>query len=102
MFPLTVIPGTNICGRVFASELVAVNDGEYSTSLNVPLDGVPITADGLEHEVSAGTDAFGNFELRDVPAGRFFVHIDGRTATNSVPEGAFYPLVGKAWTSVPG
>ncbi|MCI0635017.1 MAG: DUF6531 domain-containing protein, partial [Actinobacteria bacterium] len=36
------------------------------------------------------------------PAGRFFVHVDGRTATNGVPPGTYYPFVGKAWESIPG
>ena len=30
------------------------------------------------------------------------MHIDGRTATNSVPAGSYYPSVGKAWDPVPG
>src|SRR6185295_11957048 len=43
------------------------------------------------------------------PAGRFFVHVDGRTVTNGIPnadllwsERAYYPFIGKAWEAVPG
>jgi len=36
------------------------------------------------------TDAFGNFELTDVPVGNVKVAIDGRTATNA-PTGIFFP-----------
>ena len=92
-------PGTHICGRVFASELAPSEDG--AMDLNTPLAGVRITVDGLD-EAFAVTDALGNFRLEDAPAGRFFVHIDGTAATNDVPEGAYYPRVGKAWVSSPG
>lgn len=90
---LTTLPGTAICGRVFASEL---GDG----GVNVPLEGVTITVDGMESELFALTDSKGNFRLEPAPAGRFFVHINGQTATNPVPKGAYYPFVGKAWESV--
>jgi cysteine-rich repeat protein len=96
---LTALPGTAVCGRVFASELAA---GDSDMSLNVPLAGVTITVDGMEEELWTVTDALGNFRLEPAPAGRFFVHIDGRTATAELPEGAYYPFVGKAWESVPG
>ena len=95
---LTVVPGTSVCGRVFASEL-AVNSS--NVSLNTPLGGVTITVDGAEDMLRTTTDSSGNFCLDPAPAGRFFVHIDGRTATNGVPNGAYYPFVGKAWVSVP-
>ena len=37
------------------------------------------------------------------PAGRFFVHIDGRTSPLSAwPSGAYYPNIGKAWTAIGG
>ncbi len=95
---LTVVPGTSVFGRVFASELVP----GAGTSINVPLAGVMITVDGREDTLKTTTDSMGNFLLDPCPAGRFFVHIDGRTATNGVPEGAYYPFVGKAWKSTPG
>ena len=94
---LTVVPGTSVVGRVFASEIVNISGG----SMNVPLAGVRITVDGAESVMFADTDAMGNFRLDPAPAGRFFVHIDGRTATNGVPAGAYYPYVGKPWESVP-
>ncbi len=101
---LTVVPGTRVAGRVFASELVPGNAGQQ---VNFPLEGVIITVDGLEETLRATTDAQGNFRLDPAPAGSFFVHIDGRTAVNTPvptrwPEGPYYPTVGKAWQSVPG
>ena len=96
---LTTLPNTRVCGRVFASELVP---GDAGTSLNVPLSGVTITVDGMEDTLRAVTDGMGDFCLDPAPAGRFFVHIDGRTATVGVPPGAYYPFVGKAWESVAG
>jgi len=94
---LTLVPGTAVTGRVFASEL-APGGG----SMNVPLEGVTITVDGLDPaSASATTDAMGNFRLEPAPAGRFFVHVDGRTATNGVPAGSYYPFVGKAWDARP-
>ena len=87
------MPGTAVCGRVFASELDGTN--------NVPLEGVTITVDGAEATMRALTDDMGNFRLDPAPAGRFFVHVDGRTATG-VPAGDYYPFVGKPWSSVPG
>jgi Leucine-rich repeat (LRR) protein len=94
---LTTEANTSVCGRVFASEL-AVNT-RSGQSLDVPLEGVTITVDGMEATLRTGTDASGNFCLTPAPAGRFFVHIDGRTATNGVSAGAYYPFVGKAWES---
>ena len=96
---LTTLPNTVVCGRVFASELAT---GDNGTSVNVPLDGAAITVDGMEDTLRAVTDAMGDFCLDPAPAGRFFVHIDGSAATNQVPEGAYYPFVGKSWESVPG
>ncbi|MFG0244850.1 MAG: Ig-like domain-containing protein, partial [Phycisphaerales bacterium JB052] len=96
---LTEIPGTAVCGRVFASEL----DDDGITSVDVPLAGVTITVDGREDELFAITDEMGNFRLEPAPVGRFFVHIDGRTSTNAdIPDGAYYPFVGKVFKSVAG
>ncbi|MEZ4731122.1 MAG: Ig-like domain-containing protein [Caldilineaceae bacterium] len=96
---LTVVPGTAVCGRVFASQLDVTASG---VAVNTPLQGATITVDGMADTLHAVTDANGNFCLDPAPAGRFFVHVDGRTATNGVPAGAYYPYVGKAWVSTPG
>jgi RHS repeat-associated protein len=95
---ITTLPGTIVCGRVFASELAAMGGG----SVNQPLAGVIVTVDGQEPTMRAVTDELGDFRLDPAPAGRFFVHIDGRSATAEVPAGAYYPVVGKAWEAVPG
>ncbi|MCI0541732.1 MAG: DUF6531 domain-containing protein [Verrucomicrobiales bacterium] len=100
---VTAMPGTAVCGRVFASQLVRAGNGVQS--VNVPLQGVTITVDGREETMRAVTDQNGDFRLEPAPAGRFFVHIDGRTATNATPttkfpEGPYYPFVNKAWESV--
>ena len=91
---LTSIAGTTVCGHILASELS--DDGT-----NVALEGVTITVDGREADLWTTTDANGDFCLSDVPGGRFFVHINGRTATNA-PPGFYYPVVGKPWQSRPG
>lgn len=92
---LTTLTGTAVVGRVFASEL---GDG----GVNTPLVGVVISVDGLETTLRTTTDAMGNFRLDPAPVGEFFVHIDGRAATNDVPVGAYYPIVGKKWESRAG
>ncbi|MBI3783118.1 MAG: Ig-like domain-containing protein, partial [Deltaproteobacteria bacterium] len=93
------IPNTVVFGRVFASELASAPGGG---SVNRPLAGVTISVDGAEQTMRAVTDAMGDFRLDPAPAGRFFVTIDGRTSTDSVPAGAYYPFVGKAWESIAG
>lgn len=93
---LTMVPGTSVCGQVYASERAA-----GSTS-DVPLEGATITVDGMESTLQTTTDATGRFCLDPAPAGRFFAHVDGRTATNNVPAGAYYPYVGKPWHARPG
>ncbi len=92
---LTTLPGTAVVGRVFASQL---GDG----GVNTPLAGVVVSVDGLETTLRTTTDAMGNFRLEPAPVGEFFVHIDGRAATNGVPIGAYYPFVGKKWESKAG
>lgn len=90
------LPGTAVVGRVFASE--PAPDGT-----DLPLAGVTITVDGAEESVRTVTDATGAFRLEPAPAGRFFVHVDGRTAAGSEwPSGAYYPVVGKAWQAEVG
>ncbi|MCC7374513.1 MAG: Ig-like domain-containing protein [Verrucomicrobiales bacterium] len=90
------LPTAGVEGHVFASERNA--DGS-----NLPLVGVTITVDGMEETLRTTTDATGFFRLTPCPAGRFFVHVDGRTAVGSQwPGGAYYPFVGKAWEASPG
>ena len=89
-------PATAVSGHVYASERNP--DGS-----NRPLSGVTISVDGAEELIRTTTDAQGFFQLNECPTGRFFVHIDGRTAAGSAwPAGAYYPFVGKAWETTPG
>src|SRR5206468_2660066 len=87
--------------NVFASDQI---QGTNSTNfINRPLAGVTITVDGREQDLRAVTDTNGFFRLEPVPPGQFFVHIDGRTATNSHwPTGSYYPVVGKQWEAAAG
>ncbi|MCI0539531.1 MAG: Ig-like domain-containing protein, partial [Verrucomicrobiales bacterium] len=90
------LPGTAVIGHVFASEKNA--DGS-----NRPLRGAIVTVDGAEESLRTETDESGFFKLEPSPAGRFFVHVDGRTAVGSSwPIGAYYPFVGKAWQAAAG
>ena len=72
-----------------ASELVPGQD-TGTNALNKPLGGVTITVDGLEQTLRTTTDAMGNFTLSPVPAGRFFVHIDGRTVAVDLPDSSTF------------
>ncbi|MCC6235503.1 MAG: hypothetical protein IT580_22895, partial [Verrucomicrobiales bacterium] len=95
-FGATGLRNTAIVGKVFASE-------KNPDGSNRPLAGVTVTVDGAEETLRATTDAAGVFQLMPSPAGRFFVHVDGRTALGSQwPGGAYYPVVGKAWETVAG
>ncbi len=105
---LTPIAGTAIIGRVFRSDL---KPGEVSKDniVEMPLAGVQIEVIGQEQDIRTRTDAMGNFRLDPSPAGRFFVRIDGRTATNGVrdanlpwSERDYYPAIEKAWEAVAG
>ena len=102
---LTAVQGTAVIGTVFASDQVpGSNPNDF---VNRPLRGVTITVDGMEESMRAVTDSNGFFRLQPVPAGQFFVHIDGRTLTNVAagiryPDLAYYPFVGKAWSAAPG
>ncbi|MEQ9410094.1 MAG: Ig-like domain-containing protein [Fuerstiella sp.] len=86
--PLTRIPGTNVFG--FVKDSVT---GE-------PIEGATIRVDAFP-EANVVTDENGRFELVDMPAPEFFVHIDGSTST-SAAAGFVYPNVGKPFHSVPG
>ena len=85
---LTPIPGTDVFGFV------------KDSSTGEPIVGATIRVDSLPDK-SATTDINGRFELQDMPAPDFFVHVDGTTATN-LPDGFVYPNVGKPFHSVPG
>ena len=90
------LAGTAIRGRVFASE-------KGAGGADVPLAGVTITVDGLEETLRTKTAADGSFTLVPCPSGRFFVNVDGRTIPGSQwPNGAYYPVIGKAWEAVVG
>lgn len=90
------VAATAVIGRVFAAEKLP--DGS-----NRPLPNTTITVNGAEESLRTTTDASGFFRLEPAPAGRFFVHVDGRTAQGSHwPGGAYYPYVGKAWEAVAG
>ena len=97
---LASVSNTAVCGRVFSSDLVMARGS--SSLVNQPLEGVTITVDGMEDTLFTVTDAMGNFRLETAPAGRFFVHVDGRTVSQNLPPGAYFPFVGKTWTSVAG
>jgi hypothetical protein len=92
---LTPVFGTAVIGYLFAAQ---PEDGSGANVINHPLEGVVVSVDGSDQDLRAVTDANGFFKLEPVPAGRFFVKIDGRTAKESTyPDGAYYPYVGKAW-----
>ncbi len=94
--------GTAVHGRVLASDPVP-DPAQPGKFLNRPLAGVRITVDGREEDLFAVTDANGEFLLHPAPLGRFFVHVDGRTAVGSQwPLGAYYPYIGKAWETQAG
>ena len=96
----SAVVGTAVIGHVFASE--RVSDG-HGGQVNQPLANVTISVDGAEETLRTTTDANGFFKLSPAPVGRFFVHVDGRTAIGSQwPTGAYYPFVGKAWNAVAG
>ncbi|MBX3747825.1 MAG: Ig-like domain-containing protein [Verrucomicrobiae bacterium] len=97
---ITPVGDTGVIGHVFASEPVPDGAGGFRDQ---PLVNVTVTVDGAEETLRTTTDATGFFRLQPAPAGRFFVRIDGRTATDSAwPNGAYYPVVGKAWDALPG
>lgn len=92
--PLTRINGTNVFGYVYDSY------NKNPDGSNIPIVGATIRVDAFP-QANAVTDANGFFELRDMPAPEFFVHIDGTTAVNA-PAGTIYPSVGKPFHSIPG
>ncbi|MCP5517327.1 MAG: Ig-like domain-containing protein [Verrucomicrobiales bacterium] len=97
---VTPVGATAVVGHVFASDPVSDGQGGF---VNRPLENAIITVDGAEETLRTVTDADGFFRLEPAPAGRFFVHVDGRTALGSDwPDGAYYPFVGKAWEAVAG
>ena len=98
-YSVTPVPATAVAGHIFAAERVMSN----GALTNLPLRGVRVTVDGQEETLFTTTDASGFFKLKPCPAGRFFVHVDGRTSPMSqYPDGDYYPFVGKAWDAVAG
>ncbi|MFV2069587.1 MAG: Ig-like domain-containing protein, partial [Pirellulales bacterium] len=102
--PLTRLANTNLFGYVYDSFR------RNSDGTNVPLVGATIRVDAFP-EANAVTDENGRFELVDMPAPEFFVHIDGSTTTQLKIDGELvdidrnemtYPSVGKPLYSVPG
>jgi len=92
---ITALANTGVVGRVFGVSIGT------TPATPTPLAGVTITVDGAEQTLRTTTAADGSFALTPAPAGRFFVLIDGRTATNA-PANGYYAYVGKAWAGVPG
>lgn len=92
---VTPIEGTAVCGRVFASEF----DGD-DPPVDDPLVGVEIRVEGTD--LITTTNEMGNFRLEPAPAGRVFVVIDGKTASNPLPIDGYYPTVGKAFETSAG
>ena len=93
--PITAVDHTAITGHLYASE-------PGPGGANVPLVGVFISVVGSEN-INTHTAADGSFVLSPCPVGRFFVEVDGHTATASnFPNGDFYPDVQKAWQAVAG
>ncbi|MCC5808242.1 MAG: dockerin type I repeat-containing protein [Opitutales bacterium] len=89
------VANTGVVGTVYAAAPDA--NGE-----NVPLQGVILEVIGDEERTRTTTGADGRFHLTPVPAGRFFVNIDGRPITGGYPNNGYYPFIGKAWTAVAG
>jgi len=92
---ITPLATVGVVGRVFG---VPVG---VSSATPVPLEGVTISVDGAEQTLRTTSGADGRFTLTPAPAGKFFVLIDGRTATGSGASG-YYAFVGKAWEGVAG
>lgn len=89
------VVNTGMVGTVFASKT-------NSEGANVPLQGVVVEVVGDEENTRTTTNAAGEFELTPVPAGKFFVNVDGRPVTGGFPDAGYYPFIGKAWTAVAG
>ncbi|MEX0325925.1 MAG: dockerin type I domain-containing protein [Puniceicoccaceae bacterium] len=92
---VTPVPSTGVIGTVYTSATDELGN-------NVPLQGVIIEIVGDEENSRTVTAADGTFRLEPVPAGRFFVNIDGRMVTGQYPDGAYYPFVGKTWEAIAG
>ena len=91
---LASVEGTRVCGRVLAAAPTG--------SSEEPLVDVTLSVDGAASTFNATTDTAGNFCLDPAPSTPFFGRVDGRTTTNSVPAGAYYPEVVESWQPVAG
>ena len=92
---VTPVPRTGMVGRVLAAEKDAQGNDK-------PLAGVIIHVVGAEETTRTTTAADGRFTLTPVPAGDFFVEVDGRPVTGQFPTGGYYAFVNKVWTAVAG
>lgn len=92
---ISKVTGTAVIGHVYAA-------AKSTQGTNVPLKGVIIEVVGDEENTRTTTGSDGSFMLEDVPAGRFFVNIDGRPVSGQYPDGGYYPFVGKAWDAMAG
>lgn len=92
---VTPVPRTGMVGRVLAAKQNAVG-------ADVPLAGVIIQVVGAEETIRTTTAADGGFTLTPVPAGQFFVEVDGRPVTGQFPNGGYYAFVNKVWVAVAG
>ncbi|MBK8097014.1 MAG: Ig-like domain-containing protein [Planctomycetes bacterium] len=89
----TRVPGSELCGRVFAAD-------PQDPAQELPLAGATVAVDGLESECFAITDALGSFCLTEVPVGDVLVHVRGGTA--AAPTGFVWADTTVRWRGVAG
>lgn len=92
---ITPVASTGMVGTIYAAKLGGGGG-------NVPLQGVIIEIVGDEDNTRTTTAADGSFALSPVPAGDFFVNVDGRLVTGGFPDAGYYPFVRKVWSAKPG
>jgi len=90
---LTRLPDTDVWGFLFDS------NNKNPDGSDLPIVGARLEVEGLPG-VFAVTDATGKFVLEDMPAGEFFVKLNGNPA--AAPAGFIYGAVKKPFHSVPG
>lgn len=91
---LTPVADTSVSGFLFDSANRNENGSERA------IVGATLQVEGRP-DITAVTDENGFFTLENVPSPRFFVTVDGSTATNA-PDGTVYPTLGEPFESVPG